>query len=364
MRTKNIIRSVKVIGLACLLPTLLQATNVAAAENYTNSLYEVVSNAGEAGQDELCLVAKKVTDSVAPTSTLGKLGVIVSETTTQLTAALFSKSVYCGKNIISSMLQAGEEIDLAIALAADSLHSSLIALDYKEEDLRNLAKIKKAEVGTRFTGQALGNTENNTKVIEHWASQLKDAIEKRKSSHLSADTKKALAKAVGNARGAIFHQTKALIGSYVIKEFLESTPEEQMVALVVRHKDKGLTKDFFQKLPSRILSVATNVGHTIQAMQSMEDVLDNSEFKAIIETTGKVAIEQERAESLAVAKQIEEKSSFASLSAAQDQEKIAKNEIAEPDVNALPSTESGGSKLVNDAIDGGTDFAKKALSWF
>ncbi|MCF6355394.1 MAG: hypothetical protein L3J26_09920 [Candidatus Polarisedimenticolaceae bacterium] len=363
MLTKNITRSAKIVGLACLLPTLLQATNAAAAENYTNSLYEVVRNSGEAGRDELCLAAKKATDSVASTGFLGKLEILASEATTQVTAAFFSKSVYCGKNIISSMLQTGAEIDLAVALAAGSLHSSLIALDYKEEDLHELARIKKAEVGTRFTGQALGNTESNSEVIQRWASQLSSAIADRKESPLGADAKKALAKAAGNVRGAIFHQTKALIGSYVIKEFIESTPEEQIIALVVRHKDKGLTKDFFQKMPSRTLSVVSNVGHTIQAMQSMEKVLDDSELKAIIEITGEAAIEQERKESLAVAKRIEEKSSFASLSTTPEQIKIAKNETKEPDANAPSNTESGGLNPIGDMVDGATNLVKKVFPW-
>lgn len=361
MLTKNITRTAKIIGLSCLLPSLLQVPNVVASESYGGSLLEVVKNGGKAGKDEGCLVSGKVSEAANSSGlmgTLGKFGGALSSMKDKAVGSLFNKSVYCKKNIISVMLQTGEEIDLAVVQTADALHAALQALDYKAEDLHELAQIKKAELGTKFTGQALGNVEDNSEVVQQWATELSKAVEERKEKPLGPEAEQALAKAVGNVRGAIFHQTKTLIGSYLIQEYFATTPKKQILAMGVHYEKVGLTDDFIFKLPSRTLDIAGNVGTTFKAMKSAEQVLDDSELNAIIETTGDAAIDRERKESIAAAKQIEQNSSFADLPSAQDQMKVAEADTdseSEVEESDEATDDTGGSKAI--------EAAKKLWPW-
>lgn len=356
MLKNNMTHKLKAIGLSCLLPVVLLApSGLIAAEDYAGSLSELVKNSGKAGTDELCLLANRVSDIAAPTGIFG----VIKGIKDQVSSSLFSESVYCDKNIINIALQTAEEADLAVVQTSETLHSALIALDYKEEDLRDLARIKKANLGTSFTKKALGNVENNSKVVEKWSSELSRAIAKRQNSPLGQDAKKEFAKAVGNLRGAFFHQAKALIGIYLLKEYAVTAPKAELAALVVHSKRVGLPEDFWSKALPRLASALGNVFKSGQAGLATDQIIDDSEWEAIVNTTSDAAINRARKESVAAAKQIEGKSSFAGLSSDKDQIKLADRQN---DSNSQESDTS--TSLTPDlGISNAFDAAKGLFSW-
>ncbi|MBL3619490.1 MAG: hypothetical protein JMN26_17440 [gamma proteobacterium endosymbiont of Lamellibrachia anaximandri] len=356
MLKNNITHKLKTIGLSCLLPVVLLApSGLVAAEDYAGSLTELVKNSGKAGTDELCLLANRVSDIAAPAGVVDQL----KRFKDRVNSSFFSESVYCDKNIINIALQTAEEADLAIVQTSETLHSALIALDYKEEDLRDLARIKKANLGTSFTKKALGNVENNSKVVEKWSIELSKAITKRQNSPLGQDAKEEFAKAVGNLRGAFFHQAKALIGIYLLKEYAVTAPKAELATLVVHSKRVGLPEDFWSKALPRLAGAIGNVFKSGQAGLATDQVIDDSEWEAIVNTTSDAAIIQARKESVAAAKQIEGKSSFAGLPSDKDQIKLADKQ------NDSDLQESGTStSLAPDlGISNAVDAAKALWPW-
>jgi hypothetical protein len=323
----NISHTVKVIGLSFLLPAVLLTSNgTVASDDYAGSLVELLKNTGKAGADELCLVSDKVSETAKSTGIFGKIGGVFGGVKDKISSSFFDKSIYCKKDIITVALQTAEEVDIAIVQTSETLHSALIALEYKEEDLRELARIKKADLGTSFTKQALGNVEKNSKVIEKWSSELSNAVEKRKHAPLGAEAQKAFAKAVGNLRGAYFHQTKALIGIYLLKEYALITPKKELATLILNSKRVGLPENYWTQFLPRLASAFSNIFQSGMAGFSTDKVFDDSESKAIADTTGDKAVDRARKESIAAAKQIESKSSFANLPPAQEQLNLTENE--------------------------------------
>jgi hypothetical protein len=244
---------------------------------HADTLFDTLKNGGEAGRGEACLLVDRAGE-LAPSTT--GITSIFKDVSKSINDFLSGDSLFCKRDIITVTLITGDQIDNAVYEAAQGLRDAYLALGYKEQDLKQLAEIQRQGLGERFSSQAMTATENNSNIISRQADSLRTAI-KQQENYLSEQTMSKLTDALGKINAAAYNQTKALIGAYLVKEYLTRTPTQALPALALAGVQRGIDEEFLIKFPTRFIELGGNVGRTIYASSKAAEVLDNSQKEAI-----------------------------------------------------------------------------------